>query len=210
MIYSLTAEDVLCDREVDLFLYQLRLIFTATRKTSIWDSEYCPSTVAASWMTGPNKNFLVVYSVSCLGGRNGKLREEQNIARQKYNHLLYSLVHKSDKQLRALDQGANKAGNCPEYSTWVTICSGPGAYHSLCLSIAKERTMKYCGLCQETAIAATKVGISILDRWNTCSLVSPERDEDFNEGNYQYKEMDSLATILNGRRGWKVQKVRRK
>lgn len=48
LIYSVAVEDVFCDREVDLFLYQLRLIFAPMRKTSIWGSDYCPSTVAAS------------------------------------------------------------------------------------------------------------------------------------------------------------------
>jgi hypothetical protein len=117
--------------------------------------------------------------------------------------MLYSLVRKSDEELQALDRGANKAGNCPEYSTWATVCSGPGEYNSLCLSIAKERTMACCGPCQETANAATKIGITISDRWDTCSLVSPEAVEGFNDGNYQYKQMDSLAEILAGRRGWK-------
>lgn len=211
LIYSLAVEDVFCDREVDLFLYQLRLIFGAMRKTSIWGSDYCPSTVAASWTaTGPNNHYLVAYSIACIGGQKGKLRDEQNLVRQKYNRALYSLVQKSDEELRSLDRGANRAGNCPEYSTWATICSGPGAYNSLCLSIAKERTMQCYRHSQETANAATKVGISIADCWDTCSLVSSEGKGAFNEGNYQYKQMDSLAMILAGRRGRKVQKVRRK
>jgi len=210
LIYSLAAEDIFCDREVDLFLYQLRLIFSAMRQTGIWSSDYFPSTVAASWTgTGSEKHLLVAYSVSCIGGRNGKLRPEQNLARQNYNHQLYSLVRKSDEELRALDKGANKPGNCPEYSTWATICSGPGAYTSLYLNIAKEMTMQCCGPCQETAKAATKVGISISDRWDTCSLVSPETKMEKNRGGYGVKIMDSIAKILAGGRGRKVQKIRR-
>jgi len=210
LIYSLAAEDVCCDREVDLFLYQLRLIFNAMRKTKIWATNYFPSTVAASWTAmGSGKHLLVAYSVSCIGGKKGVLREEQNLARQNYNHRLYSLVRKSDEELRNLDKGANKAGNCPEYSTWGTICSGPGAYSSLCLSIAKEQTMQCCGPCQETATAATKVGISISDRWDTCSLVSSENKQDTNVGGYEYKVLDSISKILAGGRGRKVQKIRR-
>jgi len=158
---------------------------------------------------GSGKHLLVAYSVSCIGGKKGVLREEQNLARQNYNHRLYSLVRKSDEELRNFDKGANKAGNCPEYSTWGTICSGPGAYNSLCLSIAKERTMQCCGLCQETATAATKVGISISDRWDTCSLASSENEEDRNRGGYWFKKMDPISKILAGGRGRKVQKIRR-
>ena len=210
LIYSLAAEDVFCDREVDLFLYQLRLIFNAMRKTTIWSTDYFPSTVAASWTaTGSGKHLLVAYSVSCIGGRNGKLRPEQNLARQNYNHQLYSLVRKSNEELLKLDKGANKPGNCPEYSTWATICSGPGMYNSLCLSIAKEHTMQCCGPCQETAKAATKVRISISDRWDSCSLISSENEQEQNGGRYWFKKMDSISKILAGGRGRKVQKIRR-
>jgi len=210
-VFNIWAEDVFCDREVDLFLYQLRLIFAAMRKTSIWGNDYCPSTVAASWMTtGPSNRRLVAYSTSCIGGQKNKLRDQQNLARQKYNHMLYSLVPKSEEELRGLDPGANKAGNCPQYSTWATICSGPGAYNSLCLSIAKEHTMQACGPCQETLNAADKVGICIFDCWDTCSLVRPKAKEEKNHGGYEVKHMDSCAEILAGGRGRKVQKVHRK
>ena len=211
LIYSLAVEDVYCDREVDLFLYQLRLIFISMRNTEIWSSDYCPSTVAASWTTtGPNNHFLVAYSVACIGGRKGKLRGDQNLARQNYNRRLYSLVQKSDEELRALGMRGNKAGNCPEYSTWATICTGPGAYNSLCLSIANEVTMQWCGPCQESAKEAAKVGISISDHWKTCSLVSLEIEEAPNQGEYMVKLMDSIEKILARGRGRRVKKVRRK
>ena len=210
LIYSISVEDVFCDREVDLFLYQLRLIFNSMKATRIWGTDHIPSTVAASWTTtGPNRRFLVAYSVTCIKGRKGKLLLDQNLARQNYNRRLYSLVQKSDQELRDLGHGDNRAGNCPEYSTWGTICTGPGVYNFLCLNIAKERTMECCGPCQDTANEARKVGISISDRWKTCSLVSSEGEENESSGGYQGKEMDSISKILSVGRGRKVRKTRR-
>ena len=72
-------------------------------------------------------------------------------------------MQKSDEELCTLDMRGNKAGNCPDYSMWATICTGPEVYDSLCLSIANEVTMQCCGPCQETAKEVVKVGISISD-----------------------------------------------
>jgi hypothetical protein len=85
------------------------------------------------------------------------LRSEQNIFRRNYNRKLFSLVKLSDEELKKLDKGSNDAGNCPEYSTWATVCTNPGEYKSLCLNIAKEQTMECCGPCAETARAAQKL-----------------------------------------------------
>lgn len=205
LIYSISIEEVFCDQEAELFLYQLRLILNALKNTAYWGTDFSPSTVAASWTkTGHNGHLIVAYDVSCIPGKKGKLRAEQNLARQNYNRRLHSLVMLSDDELRNLDRGSNKAGNCPEYTTWATICTGPGMYKSLCLSIAEEQTFQFCGPCDQTAKAARSVGIVIEDRWNLCSLVSSAGEEARNKGGYTFKAMDS---IRGG--GRKVQKKRK-
>ena len=121
LIYSISVEDVFCDKEAELFLYQLRLIFIAMQNTKCWGADYLPSTVAASWRsTTPESHFILAFSFTCIGGRRGSLRSEQNLARQNYNQKLFSLVQLSEAELLKLDQGRNKAGNCPEYNIWAT------------------------------------------------------------------------------------------
>ena len=209
LIYSISVENVFSDREVELFLYQLRLILNSMRNTNCWSGDFFPSTVAASWTSPvPQKYLVVAYSFSCISGRNSSLRSEQNIARQNYNQKLFSLVQLSDEELNKLDKGFNRAGNCPEYSTWATVCTNPGEYKSLCLNIAKEQTMECCGPCTETARAAQKIGITIHDRWKTCSLVNKSGEEVTNKGGYKIKMMDPIQKILSQGRGRKVQKTR--
>lgn len=210
LIYSISVEDVFCDKEAELFLYQLRLILKSMRNTNCWSGDFVPSTVAASWTSpDPQKHLIVAYSFSCISGRKGSLKLDQNIARQNYNQKLFSLVQLSDRELRDLDQGSNRAGNCPEYSTWATVCTNPGEYKSLCLNTAKEQTMQCCGPCLETAKAAEKIGITIHDRWKICSLVSETGKESKNKGDYMIKMMDPIQKILSQGRGRKVKKTRR-
>lgn len=210
LIYSISIEDVFCGTEAELYLYQLRLILKSMRNTNCWTGIFIPSTVAASW-TSPvsQKHLIVAYSFSCISGRKGSLRMDQNVARQNYNERLFSLVQLSDEELRKLDKGFNRAGNCPEYCTWATVCTKPGEYKSLCLNAAKEQTMECCGPCLETAKAAEKIGISIYDRWKICALVSETGKETKNNGEYMIKVMDPVEQILPRGRGRKVKKTRR-
>ena len=209
LIYSVSVEDVFYDQEAELFLYQLRLIFIAMQNTKCWGADYLPSTVAASWRSTPESHLILAFSFTCIGGRRSSLRSEQNLARQNYNQKLFSLVQLSETELLKLDQGRNKAGNCLEYNTWATVCSSPGQYNSLCLNLANEQTMKYCGPCSETAKAAEKIGIIIQDRWKICSLVSPAGREFQSESGYWIKCMDSIQVILPRKRGRRIQKIRR-
>ena len=191
LIYSISIEPISTDREIELFLYQLRLILISMRNTHCWGSDHFPSTVAATW-TSPIKDgsVLAAFAVSCIKGRNGSLRKEQNLARQNYNQRLHQLVTSTAEEIKARREGQNLAGNCPEFITWATICRKPGSYFTLCLNIALELTMECCGPCLETRKAASTVGIIIEDRWRTCSLVSVFGKEEVNIGEYRIKEID--------------------
>jgi hypothetical protein len=210
LIYSISIEPTSSDREVELFLYQLRLIFISMRNTRCWGSDHFPSTVAATW-TSPTKDGLVLaaFAVSCIKGRNGSLRNEQNLARQNYNQRLHQLVTCTAEEIKARGEGQNLAGNCPEFTTWATICREPGSYFTLCLNIALELTMQCCGSCLETRKAASTVGIIIEDLWQTCSLVSVFGKEEVNNGEYKIKEMDPINQILKKGRKRRVLRRRR-
>ena len=186
------------DQDVELFLYQVRLILLCMRNTHCWGMDYFPSTVAATW-TSPRKNcpILAAFAVSCIKGRKSSLREEQNLARQNYNQRLYQLVTATVDELNALGSGQNRAGNCPEFITWATICGDPGCYGTLCFHIALEQTMQCCGPCLETRKAAGMVEMFIDDRWQTCSLVSHFGAEGKKRiSRYQVKNMDPTNQIL--------------
>jgi hypothetical protein len=87
-----------------------------------------------------------VFAVSCIKERKSSFREEQNLARQNYNQRLYQLVTATVDELIALGCGQNRAGNCPEFITWATICGELGTFGTLYLNIALEQTMQCRGL----------------------------------------------------------------
>lgn len=146
LVYSISIEDIRVDKEAELYLYQLRLIMRAAYETKWWARDFLPTTVQAAWTkSSQDERFIVGFAFTCIGGKDGKLRDNQVAARKAYNNKLYSLVTKSDKELRALGCGNNKPGTCPEFSTWATICQEPGKFKSLCLSLLKEVTMQCCG-----------------------------------------------------------------
>lgn len=90
--------------------------------------------------------------------------------KQKSTNTATTLNHcESSHMLRNID---NLPGNCPEFSTWATICCQPGYYCTLCLNITLEKTMQCCGPCFETKKVVGNVGIFIDDRWQIYSLMS--------------------------------------
>jgi hypothetical protein len=210
LIYTISIEDIFCDREAELYEYQLKLITKAARATGWWSGDYVPATSQGAWTLLPNKNgrFLVAFAFSCIGGKKSGLRTEQNLARQDYNSRLHNLVQLSDTELRALDHGNNKAGNCPEYLTWGTICKGPGNFKSLCLSNRNQTSLRYCGPCGETArMAEANLGIVIQDIWNTCTLARIGGKGE-KQGHVFDERVESTAEIIAQGRGHNVVKRR--
>ena len=177
------------------------LFFSVCENTRCWSTDYFPSTVVATWMsTTKDGSVLAAFAVSCIKGRKGSLRMEQNLARQNYNQCLYQLVASTAEELKDFGRGKNEPGNCPEFSTWATVCRQPGDYCTLCLNIALELTMQCCGSYSETRKAANTIGIFIDDRWQTCSLVSVFGEENTRIGGYRVKEMQPIRQILKGGR----------
>jgi hypothetical protein len=184
LIYSVSIEDVFCDREAE-FCYQLKLISQALKKTDWFSSgSYFPATTQAAWTTIPESDrLLVAFGFSVASGKNGGLQGEQIPARTNYNNELYKLVTLSDEELGNLDDasGKNRIGNCPEYSTWATLCQGPGHFKSFCL-FHLPHLMKCCGPCATTAKEAIKKEPSSRACGRTQTTITPHASS-YNESN---------------------------
>lgn len=209
LIYTISIEDIFCEREAELYLYQLRLVAVALTATGWFTKRYIPSTTAYASTVIPNSDRLLVAFAFSWVGTELPMRREHNLAREEYNRTLFILVTQSDQELKDLDVGKNDKGNCPEYLTWTTLCNGPGHFKLLSLSISNETTMKSCGPCADTARAAQKLNIGMEDTWESCSLVRPNGKQRQNLGGYWWKELLSPGEVIAGGRGRKVARRRR-
>jgi hypothetical protein len=198
LVYTLCSEPIFVEREVELFLYQLRVIANCIAP---WTGSATPSTLAVSWRDkpGPDNSLVVSYAFSVP--RLTKARREAICEqRQHYTQGLHNLVEKIQ------NHHPNKAGNCPEI-TWASVCQEAGKYSSLCLSVSKRRTFKFCDSCFATGIAAAdKRSIIITDKFRTTSLVPADAASILNTAKYEVVELKDHFQILHEGRGRAVKK----
>ena len=154
LTYTLCVTEIDDPKTAELYLYQLRDVANAIKNTG-YIRDNVPSTVAASWKSNLSSLRHVVFAFSCAPfgkkKKNSKQRAIENASRQAYCDLW--AIH-TTKDRSSLPQQYNEAGNCPEFSNWGTICKGAGEYYSLCLAISREKSMKCCYHCKDTANGA--------------------------------------------------------
>ena len=159
------SEKILTDRDAELYLYQLLLIFKALKETKWLARELIPSTIAAAWNKPSNGAPLtVVFACSTVG--KDKVRLEINAARQEYVSGLHALVRNCISGVGVGEkESLNGAGNCPEFVAWGALCRGGQQYHSLCLNMARYMTYKYCTHCDSLAKAVREGSTVRIEDW---------------------------------------------
>jgi hypothetical protein len=162
------SDQILTDREAELYLYQLHLIFFALKQTGWFGTKFFPTTIAAAW-NEPSENAPLTLAFACAGvGKQCDIREEINAARRQYVQGLHALT---DNCLRS-GNSPNDPGNCPEFIAWGTVCRGEGTYRSLCLNIGKEMSYKCCSHCAFLArVAWEGKRLKIEDWFDKTSLI---------------------------------------
>lgn len=203
LLYTLCVDDILTDREGELYLLQLRFVARAFLATGYFSRAYFPATVGASWQkkvyTFP---FSVCFSFSCVGNKHKGQKAREAASRVNYAKFLYDA---RKAVLKTKDHTTkNDAGNCPEFLNWGTVSRDAGTYRTLCLNIPREKTMRCCNECEEVAEGAKVKNISIVERYRDCSLVDGSHPEGVNVGGYDVCTMKELKTVIAERRGRKV------
>jgi hypothetical protein len=100
----------------------------------------------------------------------------------------------------------NFPGNCPEYLAWGMVSKNEGDYYSLCLSLIKEQTYRYCGYCEAMAsVAASNKKVFINDMWNNSTLIKSSESVD-DTAPYLGCLLKEIQVIIGERRGRKVRR----
>jgi len=177
LFYTLTVGEVVDEREGELYLAQLKYIAKALTATGYIARSACPAIVGAIWRVSEEIPLRVSFAFSCLGGKQAKIRDEENASRRRYCDFLYSISNtiKNTSLEKHLDpeRCPNEAGNCAEFLNWPTVRRDAGVYRTLCLKIPKEETIGCCAHCKKTAEAAKSKGMTVEDVFNKSSLVEP-------------------------------------
>jgi hypothetical protein len=196
------ADDVLTDRDAELYLYQLLLIFDTLKETKWIPTTLVPSTIAAAWSEpSGNSQLTIAFACSCATNRD-KLRVEMNAARREYVKRLHNLVniHSSSESC------PNKPGNCPEFVVWGALCQGRGTYRTLCLNIPSKFSYKCCTHCESLAKAAWEQSeIKIEDWYEKTSLRAAPSTK---KKGYEGCLLKSTKEIIKDGRGRKVPRRR--
>ena len=176
------SDQILTDREVELYLYQLQVIFQAFKNSGWIGNKSFPSTIAAAWNKPVDKKtpLLVAFACSCAG-KQETTRQEMNAIRRKYVRRLHNLV-----DICSETKQRNGAGNCPEFIVWGTVCQQDGSYRSLCLSITANMTYKCCDHCELLAKETWKKSRMRIEDWYANSSLATGKEKD----NHGYKAMD--------------------
>lgn len=203
LIYTLGIDETKIERDGELYLLQLRLIARALLATGYITRKGIPSTVAGSWQVSDEAPLRISFAFSCVGGTLENDRKEENQSRRKYCDFLYS-VRKVIKLTSGEKKQANSSENCPEFLNWPMVCRNAGIYRTLCLNIPKEKLMKCCRACMETAEGAKSKGIEIQDIFGSCTLVDGNIMVEDNKGGYTVCQLKNMEQIIGVRRGRKV------
>jgi hypothetical protein len=203
LIYTLCIEDLFAARECELHLYQFRFIILAFHKNLWMNSTFLPTTAAATWhQSEVGKPFAIAFATTCVG--RSATRQQMNTARRVFCNSILTLVTESELELCPRKSCPNYPGNCPEFVTWGMICRNEGQYNSLCLSVTKEETYKYCGQWEAMSnIAASTKKIMINDTWSTSTLV---RSKAVVKSVYTSCKMKGIREILDEGRGRRVKR----
>jgi len=209
LVYTLCVSEIDDPKTAELYLYQLRDVANAIKNTG-YVRDNVPSTVAASWKSDLPRVKHVVFAFSCTAfGRNFKQRAIENASRRAYCDLW--AVHTS-KDRSSLPVQTNNAGNCPEFSNWGTICDGVGKYYSLCLATSRDKSMKCCYHCEDTADGAKVQQIIIDDLYAKGYLVGagdPKIAEKVTQkGGYVERDLKRIGDLIEAGRPSKRRKCK--
>jgi len=184
-------EAIRSERQAELYLYQLYLIFIALKNT-LWVKQLILlSTIAAAW-NNPGKDSPLLVAFACAGaGKEKVTRQAISSARRDFVKRLHNL-----SGFDYNEEQANSPGNCPEFLLWGTICKKGSSYRSLCLNLNNYRSYKFCNHCQLVAKSAEQhIQIHIEDWYNKTSLVSINASILKSNG-FQTCELKTLGEIL--------------
>ena len=208
-VYSCCVEgdEIRTDKEAECYLYQLLLIFSALRATRWVPTDLIPSTVAAAWSCPSDDTPLTIaFACACVGKKPRKL--EMNAAWRDYVKGLHAQVQNFTFGYASSNSNSlNRAGNCPEFIVWGSICRAEGLYKSLCLNIPGYRTYKCCTHCDTLAKASWEGNrVRIEDRYDKTTLrigVSYKLPS-----GYEVCDLKPIRNIIEEGRGRKVAKKR--
>ena len=186
------SDAIRSDRQAELYLYQLYLIFKALKNTRWVTSRIMPSTIAAAWSKPDGLDSPLLVAFACAGvGKDLLLRREISTARCDF----IKRLHNVSKFGHNKEQG-NAPGNCPEFLLWGTVCEKGVSYRSLCLNLNQPKSYMCCDHCQLVARSAEQhIQIHIEDWYHKTSLVPADADVVRSNG-FDSCDLKTLGEIL--------------